>query len=78
MVWVKPNATDADYQRQIATCRNASLSVPQPIYSNGQTQPGQTSNLGDALMDQGTMRAHYAVVFQYIHNCMVAAGWTEK
>ncbi len=77
MVWTKPNAGDADYQRQIAACRNASFAVPPPIYSNGQTQPGQTSNLGNAYADQGTMLAHYAVVAQYIHNCMVAAGWTE-
>ncbi|HEX3664023.1 MAG TPA: hypothetical protein VHU23_02165 [Rhizomicrobium sp.] len=77
-VWVKPNATDADYQRQIAVCRNASFAVPSPVYSNGQTQPGQTANLSSAMMDQGTMLAHYAVVMQYTHNCMVAAGWTEE
>jgi hypothetical protein len=77
MVWTKPNASDADYQRQIAACRNASFAVSSPIYSNGQTQPGQTGNLGDTFADQGTMLAHYAIVAQYIHNCMVAAGWTE-
>jgi hypothetical protein len=70
-VWTKPGATNADYQRQIATCRNASTAIPAPVYNNG-------TGVGDALQNQGAMLGHYAVVFQYIHNCMVAAGWTER